>query len=489
MEPGISVIIPVYNTQDYLLQCVDSVLKQIEDVDEVILVDDGSMDNSREICEKYKEKYENITLLRQNNAGLGCARNRGLRKASKEYVIFLDSDDYWEQDTILTLKHGLQKNRPDLLYFDAKCIYDDISLEKKPEFHNSKYCRKGCIPMELLSGPEFFRTSYPEYFNVSACMVVIRREFLTEHGISFPEGIYYEDNLFSFQAVLEAQKVQYIPEQLYVRRYRSDSIMTSGIVRKKLEDRVSVAQEVCEYILRVRSRYSGNILWKMYLFAYNSLNCFLAMKEQYKESADDLSELERNISQVLLLLKKSEKTEENIAAGVFLNLLKDMKDKVYAQELIKECFADDFGPDVSLEQVYCIYLTKYKKAIDEKLKSLPLFQQGARVGIYGAGKYTRSLLKECRKLGNITNDIFIIDSYMESERESFEGYPVINVKDAGTRIDTIIISSFCHERKMLEMTGKFLDKNIPVILLHEDEIGPVSWQHIDERKIGKNVFV
>lgn len=478
IRPSISVIIPVYNTKNYLLQCLDSVLAQIEETDEVIIIDDGSTDGSEEVCEKCKEANENIIFFRQKNAGLGCVRNRGLQEASKEYVIFLDSDDYWEKDTVITLKNSLQEKKVDILYFDAKCIYDDIVLEQRLEFNKDRYNRAGHISTEIFSGQTFFKTTYPLYFNVSACMVAFRREFLIEHNIFFQEGVYFEDNVFSFKAALEADLVQYIPKQLYLRRYRYESIMTSKVNLKKLGDYVYIEQEICKYILQTKHRYSGNVLWKMYYFAYKILEDFHSMCGQYTGNANEINEMEREIYKSIFSLMKNEKTDENIAIGVFLNLLMEIKSKGYAEELIRESFADNLGTEISLNQIYDIYQRRYKKCIDKKLQKLPIFQQNVRVGLYGAGQYTKSLLQECKKIGDITDDILILDSYLGKDQEYLESYPIVNVKDVDNRVEVVIISSYYYEEKMLEMARKYLNKNIEIILLHEDEMGPICWRHI-----------
>ena len=110
----ISVIIPVYNVEKYLGECIDSVLHQTYKELEIILVDDGSKDYSGKICDGYAEKFENITVIHKENAGLGFARNTGLDCIHGKYVTFLDSDDYLKEDTIEMLYDNLKKNQVDM---------------------------------------------------------------------------------------------------------------------------------------------------------------------------------------------------------------------------------------------------------------------------------------------------------------------------------------------------------------------------------------
>lgn len=125
MGVSISLIIPVYNMEKYLVHCLESVIKQISSFDEIIIVNDGSTDNSLFICEKYMSKYKNFKLINQENKGLSAARNIGMNLASSEYVMFLDSDDYLRTDTVSCLKKELRKFHYDVIYFDTDIHCED----------------------------------------------------------------------------------------------------------------------------------------------------------------------------------------------------------------------------------------------------------------------------------------------------------------------------------------------------------------------------
>lgn len=108
----ISIIIPIYNVSKYLNRCVDSVVNQTYKNIEIILVDDGSKDNSGEMCDKYQEEYSNIKVVHKENAGLGFARNTGLEYVTGKYVIFVDGDDYIQKDMVENLYNDLKKQMP-----------------------------------------------------------------------------------------------------------------------------------------------------------------------------------------------------------------------------------------------------------------------------------------------------------------------------------------------------------------------------------------
>nr|WP_223225772.1 glycosyltransferase [Lactobacillus gasseri] len=123
----VSVIIPVYNDEKYLRQCVDSVLAQTYSDLEIILVDDGSTDHTPEICEKYREKYDQIRVLHKKNGGVGSSRNAGLAIATGEYVLFVDHDDWLDKHHIEDLYNLAVKNKADIAAGNFNIFYDDKS--------------------------------------------------------------------------------------------------------------------------------------------------------------------------------------------------------------------------------------------------------------------------------------------------------------------------------------------------------------------------
>ena len=125
--PKFSIIIPVYNVEKYLKKCLDSVFNQTYKDYEVIVVNDGTKDNSMDIVKDY-----DVKVINQKNQGLSAARNAGVKKATGEYLIFLDSDDYWEKDLLKELSKSL-KNNPDLIRFQINEVYEDGKTISYPE--------------------------------------------------------------------------------------------------------------------------------------------------------------------------------------------------------------------------------------------------------------------------------------------------------------------------------------------------------------------
>ena len=126
--PRLSFIVPVYNVSPYLRKCVDSLLMQDCEDNEIILVDDGSTDDSGTICDELAAAYENIRVIHQQNGGLSAARNAGLKAAEGEYICFVDSDDYWEENVLGGLMEQVEREKLDVLRFD----YQNVRLKAYP---------------------------------------------------------------------------------------------------------------------------------------------------------------------------------------------------------------------------------------------------------------------------------------------------------------------------------------------------------------------
>lgn len=217
----VSVVIPVYNVEKYLRECVDSVLKQTYSSYEIILVDDGSTDSSGVICDTYAQKDKRITAIHIKNGGPSVARNEGLKLARGEFVCFLDSDDYIESEAFEKLVDIVERSFADLVFFDAISFADDGSVVKQGYLINSKY--------EPSSGCEILTELYDNGdYHCSVVLLFVRKSLMEKSQIKFLETAFCsEDLLFSYKVFCSAQKVVQCEKTLYHRRYRPNSIVTS----------------------------------------------------------------------------------------------------------------------------------------------------------------------------------------------------------------------------------------------------------------------
>lgn len=222
----ISVIIPVYNVEPYLRDCLDSVLAQNYENLEIVCVNDGSTDKSPAILEEYKKKDDRIIIINQKNAGLSAARNTGLRFSNGDYVYFLDSDDMIKPEAMGELLNIARSNCLDILQFESELFFEDEALRSEFSEWEKNYRRKREYP-SVTTGLQLYSLMYAAGdYRPNAYMQFFRRSFLEENNLTFFEGILHEDELFTFLAMLQAKKALYIPSVLYLRRIRQKSIMT-----------------------------------------------------------------------------------------------------------------------------------------------------------------------------------------------------------------------------------------------------------------------
>lgn len=227
-QPVISVIIPVYNTELYLQECLLSVLEQSEKNIEVICINDGSTDHSLDILEEIASLDARMIVINQQHLGQAYSRNAAFSKAKGKYIIYLDSDDLFRKNAFSELLDVSEKNAADIVYFDAECLFEQgIGYEEEKERYYWRRKSYGLRP-----GKEIFAcTMMYDRFTDSACLMMINRQWLDEHKISFYDGILYEDCLFSVQCMLKAERVFHTNKKYYKYRIRENSTMTSNPYR------------------------------------------------------------------------------------------------------------------------------------------------------------------------------------------------------------------------------------------------------------------
>lgn len=454
----ISLIVPVYNVEKYLTQCLESIVRQLVPFDEVIVVNDGSTDRSLEICKKYVSMYKYFKLISQENKGLSSARNRGICETTGEYVMFLDSDDYLRHDAVKILKEKLQKVPGDAIFFDAEISLDKNVLENKKNIYDRSLA--GLDGM-IMSGEEYFSRCYPKNYIVSVCMAVYRLQLIQKEKISFPEGIYYEDNYFSFVFLEHAKKVAHISEKLYYRRYRINSITTSDYSERKFSDHIQIGLLIWDEILK-RSSTLTRKKEEIFLKYVSDYYCMIIERYEYcRESYIQLSENAENKLRTMaenffmfLYVLHLEKVNENLALlnqavkGIYcthLYMNKNLnKEKILIQDIVK----------------------KQKRLYYVLLKKIPLNVPGAKVGIYGTGKHTEGLLMIYEKLfGKISCDLFFLDSYKDNGY--IWGRKLVNYKEIGLSVDLIVLSSFIYEKEMLKNI-KSIRNEVPIYRFYND---------------------
>jgi len=221
--PALSIIIPVYNVENYLKKCIDSVISEALSDYEIILVNDGSTDSSPEICQSYAEAYpELIRFISKENGGLGSARNCGLEVASGEYVFFIDSDDYVCENAVKEML-SLIGGGHDVYIFDLVPVTESG--------RSIGYMSGGDIAGEF-SFDEYRRLLF---FPPNACNKLWKRSLFIETGIRFPGRVWYEDLYTIPKLYLHTKSIYYSPSPWYMYLHRSGSITRSANLVRNLE--------------------------------------------------------------------------------------------------------------------------------------------------------------------------------------------------------------------------------------------------------------
>ena len=223
----VSVIMPVYQSIDYLEEALSSVRNQNLSSFEIICIDDGSTDGSTEMLLDFSEKDERISVYRQPHLGLGDARNVGIEVAVGKYLYFMDSDDILLPSALEKMTATAEERGLDLLCFEADRFYESNCTEKELEFqpiYKRSHYYPDCTDGETLFC-EFCENR--EYY-VPLWLMLCKRSLIVRDNLHFYSGIVHGDNVFSYSVMIRAKKAGYLKETLYNRRIRPGSIMTSG---------------------------------------------------------------------------------------------------------------------------------------------------------------------------------------------------------------------------------------------------------------------
>ena len=226
---GISVIIPCYNVENYIDETLASILNQSFKDYEIILIDDGSTDSTKEIIDRYAERYDNISAYHQTNHGQGFERNFGIKMAKGRYIHFMDSDDLLEPDCYEKTYFYAYENDIDCVLFEGKSFYENDHLEAEFPQYKTCYSRKEVFP-KIYNGKDLFTLfrSTSVGLIIQPGMQLIKRDFLVDNDIYFPELKMMEDNLFVYKAITRTNRIIVLPNAFYNRRIRESSTMTTA---------------------------------------------------------------------------------------------------------------------------------------------------------------------------------------------------------------------------------------------------------------------
>lgn len=247
-EYGISVIMPCYNTEQYVEETLKSVLNQSFKDYEIICLNDGSTDGTLEILKRYQQSYPNIRVISSENHGIAYQRNTGVQCAQGKYIYYMDSDDLLKENCLETLYQYAEADNLDVVYFEADSFYETKEIEEAfPQFLTLYHRHKE------YDGIYDGRNLYIQMENagdikMSVGLQFTRRQFLQDNNIKFGTERYFEDNLYTVKVTLKAGKARCVRDNLYLRRVRANSTMTTSENKTRFESYLEVVRGLMQIL-------------------------------------------------------------------------------------------------------------------------------------------------------------------------------------------------------------------------------------------------
>lgn len=338
----VSVIVPVYNSEKYLEECLNSLLNQTLTEIEIICVDDGSTDSSPEILEAYSKKYDRIKVISQENKDVGPAREAGLKIAKGEYVTFADNDDWFAQDAFEKLYINAKSNNSDVVIFKIVFYYSDNNSYIYPKSLNlEKYFEEGVDYNNFVFKAKDIKEHVMNKL-FAPWFKFYKLDFLKSHNFYFKEKITYPDVPFHVQVLLRANRLSFCPEYLYFyRRNHQESMLSISKDTSRIFDIFEVIDEVEDFL--IINNFCESYKFEFYQFKLGQINFwFLRCGESYQKKYFIRSKeefLSMGLSEVKLrkLPKKYKDIYLNIVKSDSYNEVELLNEIKELENKIKKC--------------------------------------------------------------------------------------------------------------------------------------------------------
>ena len=295
----LSIIIPIYNIEAYLAECIDSIVNQIDNKEvEIILINDGSTDNCKSICEEYVKKHQNILLINQSNRGQGFARNLGLEIAKGEFVWFIDGDDWIIDNTINTILENLNNFDIEMLEFSFQFYY-----QKTKKFASSLYGEKN---IETTNGIDFIKKN--ERVLIPVWLYIYKKSFLKTNKIIFNEETFSEDEKFNWDCFCYVNKIKKIDLIVVNYRIRPNSLINSNVYEKRIKSSIFIL----DYFQNLKKiNYFGLIDIENKI--YNNLNQFFSFLIKSNLSLNSKIEYLKKVKKIIPKIQPFESEREIVS--------------------------------------------------------------------------------------------------------------------------------------------------------------------------------
>lgn len=396
----VSIIVPIYNVQEYLEECLDSLCHQKNVITQVICVEDCSTDESKSILERYTDRFKHLEIyINEKNSGLAYSRNVGMKYAKGEYILFLDSDDYLASDVIYQLYKKAKKSDADILPYSVEMFNNDnfdSGLDLQRRVRKYSYVNDTGLNMmtRLVENNEMFGAAWG---------VMYKRKFLEEYHIHFIPGILHEDIPFTFEAFFWAPKACCVNETAYYYRQRNNSIMHNPDYGKMVDGLIMGYQKIKQIIETTDNRCSV-------------------------KNIDAINKYLNSIRNMIV--------SKYLFAIGYGNEMKRVSEKYVLESL-------SFAAEESLDKYFS------KKDLEK------IIYEGEAV-VYGAGKISCTIIYLLQKSGINVSQIYVTD--IRNNPPNLFGIPVKEWRNAGNISDTIIVA--VSKSNQSEVIGNLTKANI-----------------------------
>lgn len=266
--PEFSIIVPIYKVEKYLEICIDSIIGQSFCDFELILVDDGSPDTCGEICDRYSSSDTRVKVVHKENGGLSSARNAGLDIATGKYVIFIDSDDFWDDASALEHIHiNLTETDADVLVFPAKRYYE--SEDKYTYIITSDVDRTKIIDKDVNASIRYMIEN--NIYRAAAWNKVVKKSIIDNHTMRFKKGYLSEDMDWCGDLLLYAQRFDFYGNPFYAYRQQRNGSITTGKAEKLISDKLYMCEKGYGQAIKLQNKEKTELLASYYAYEYSVL--------------------------------------------------------------------------------------------------------------------------------------------------------------------------------------------------------------------------
>lgn len=272
----ISVVVPVYNVEPYLIECLESIINQTYRDLEIILIDDGSTDRSGDICDEYGKKDERIIVIHQSNQGSASAKNAGLRKSSGEYLAFVDSDDFLQEDAYEFMVKQLEEYCADIIQGCFRKVYQKFYRDVNK-----------IIEMQILDTSEFLELFTKDWTCGLLWDKLYKRDIFKD--IYFKEGHKIDDEFFTYKGVMNSKKILRVPHYIYNYRQRISSVMFSK------DSQLKIISDSLEYLSIRREEVTKSFPQLKKVYDEHYLNMLIILSKNEYINAEHIKEIKQHI--------------------------------------------------------------------------------------------------------------------------------------------------------------------------------------------------